>query len=127
MKRSGHSMRSQTSARNKRPVLSEAEALSLQVRKLLTRRGQDVQGAVLIDLVSMFIAGHAALKPGDPPKGPWSAETLAATREIRVGIFTEFMRCVDALIPVSAKQMGAPHDPIDPDPENYARTALTRH
>lgn len=120
-------MRSQTSARNKRPVLSEAEALSLKVRKLLAGRDEDVQGAVLVDLVSMFIAGHAALKPGDPPKGPWGAETLKATREIRAELLSAFLRTVDALIPVSAKQMGAPHDPIDPDPEHYATTVFRQH
>lgn len=110
-----------------RQVLTEAEQLSLKVRKLLAGHDHDVQGSVLVDLVSMFVAGHAALKPGDPQKGPWSAETLRATRDIRAELLSAFVRTVDALVPVSAKQMGAPHDPIDPDPEHYATVVFRQH
>ena len=66
------------------------DAVSLAQRCFPILAGHDkmVQGAALVELVAMHLAGHVIL--GDTEK----------TKQLRVGIFEEFMKAVVDLIPV---------------------------
>lgn len=83
------------------------EALSRQIQPLLYRKGPLLVGAVLIDLVSLWIAGHVAIDPeGD------ALRTLDETRKLRQTLLSDFIIAVEGLIPASAEEIGAPHDGI---------------
>lgn len=82
------------------------EALSRQIQPLLYRKGPLLVGAVLIDLVSLWLAGHVAIIDGDQQK------TLDETRKLRQTLLSDFIIAVEGLIPASAEEIGAPHDPV---------------
>lgn len=60
----------------------EAEALALEMGKLLAGRGSAVSGAVLAELVSMWLAAHF------PP-------------EIRPGLLADWLKTTLELVPVN--------------------------
>ena len=64
---------------------AEALALSREIRPFLARRGPELQGAILADLVSVWLAGHA------PP-----------LREI---ILADWIKAVRELIPASEAEI----------------------
>ena len=66
----------------------EAEALAKQCYPIFAGHDKMVQGAALVELVAMHLAGHVIL--GDAEK----------TKQLRVGIFEEFMKAVAGLVPV---------------------------
>jgi hypothetical protein len=61
----------------------EALALSKRCQRLLAGRSPDVQGAALVDLLALFLAGHAP--------------------EIREEILTQHLKSVIRLMKVNAK------------------------
>ncbi len=72
-----------------------AQALAEEIRPLLAGQGPDVQGAALVDLVSLHLVSHFV--PGDP----------IATRQIREDLLAAHVEAVRKLIPVNARIVGA--------------------
>ena len=90
------------------------EELSDQMGELLAGRGPELQGAILVNLVSAWLAGHVMFADsGDEER------TRNETRDLRQEIFSEFIVAVCNVMPLCAEQMGVPHDPIG--------TPMTRH
>lgn len=72
----------------------EVTARFESIRPLLAGAGPKVQGAVLGDLVALWLAGHLVV--GDP----------AATAELRKDMLDELVGLVEKLVPVNAAQLG---------------------
>lgn len=107
--------------------LEEAKALSFRVQGVLKGQHHDAVSAALVDVVSVWIAGHVVMARGDDPlAGPWQAETLEKTRAHRAEVLSHLIAAIDALVPISAAERGLPHDVIDKDPERWARAHLRR-
>lgn len=108
-------------------LLDEAKKLSFQVQAILRGRHHDAVSAALVDVVSVWIAGHLVMDPGDDPrKGPWSQRTLDQTRKHRLEVLSHLMKAIEALVQISAAERGLPHDPIDKDPERWANAHFRR-
>ena len=90
------------------------EELSDQMGELLAGRGPELQGAVLVNLVSAWLAGHVMFADNGNEE-----RTRSETRDLRQEIFSEFIVAVCNVMPLCAEQMGVPHDPIG--------TPMTRH
>lgn len=63
----------------------EVEHISRQIQPLLKDRGPEVQGGVLADLVSLWLAGHAP--------------------QLRKTIHDDFIKLVGKLVPESEKEL----------------------
>lgn len=109
-------------------LLDEAKKLSFRVQALLKGKNHEAVSAALVDVVSVWIAGHMVMGPGDDPrKGPWSQETLEKTRQHRLEVLSALVKAIEALVQISAAERGLPHDPIDKDPERWAQAHFQRH
>ena len=74
-----------------------AEALAKACYPILAGQGFLVQGAALAELVARHLAGHVLL--GDPNK----------TKQLRADILKEFVRTVEALVPIIDADVIQPH------------------
>ena len=102
-----------------RLLTGQAHDVSEQVQTVLAGKGPLVAGAVLADVVSLWIAGHVMVNDNDPSP----ENTLKETRELRQHLLTDFIIAVESLIPISAKQIGTPGDPpLDPDHNPFKRS-----
>jgi hemerythrin len=66
------------------------------IKHLLARKPPPVQGAILADLLAMWLAGHFA------------EDDANATRELREQVLTMHCEYVRKLVPVNAKIIGTP-------------------
>jgi hypothetical protein len=80
------------------PEMSEeaerSQELVKQIMPMLADQGPEVQGAVLVDLVAMHLAGHFI--PGD----------RMTTRQLREELLKQHIDCVRKLISVNARMIG---------------------
>jgi hypothetical protein len=65
-----------------------------QVRPLLAGQASELQGAVLADLLAIWLAGHHV--PGD----------VRATRDVRADLLAHHVHWVRKLVPVNAGLLG---------------------
>lgn len=72
----------------------EAMAIAAAVKPLLAGKPPTVQGAVLAELLSLWLAGHVV--PGDP----------AATAALRADLLARHCRVVRDLVPENARLIG---------------------
>lgn len=84
----------------------DIEAVSRQIYPLLHGQNPLLVGAVLIDLVSMWLAGHVSVAESGNEE-----ESLKYTRELRQQLLSDFIIAVEAMVPVNAKEIGNLHDP----------------
>ena len=70
-----------------------AEAVD-KIKPILAGRSADIQGAILADLLSMWVAGHFI--PGDPRK----------TDELRRDVLAFHLSMIPTLIEINAKILG---------------------
>lgn len=109
-------------------LLDEAKDLSFALQRLLKGKNHDAVQAALIDVMSVWIAGHMMVGKGeDPLKGPWSKRTLEKTRQHRMEALSMMVQAIEALVDISAAERGLPHSPIDKDPERWAAAHFQRH
>ena len=76
-----------------REDVAKAAELIDEIGGLLWGYGPDMQGAILADLLAMWLAGH--LVPGDK----------AATKKAREALLQEHIKCVRELIPENEKEI----------------------
>jgi hypothetical protein len=74
--------------------ISEVAAIILQIRPLLAGRAPEVQGAVLADLLAIWLAGHHVAGDED------------ATRKMRAELLADHCAAVRELTTVNARIMG---------------------
>lgn len=70
--------------------------LTVQIRQILFGQPTEVQGAVLINLVSIFVAGYEVI--GD----------IEETRRVRAQVLVNHMSVVRAMVPLTAEIIGTP-------------------
>jgi hypothetical protein len=76
------------------PTTEEIRAISKRVAEVLAGHPAEVQGAVLADLLAMWLAGHHS--PGDED---W-------TRQWRADLLAMHCSMVRLLVPVNARMIG---------------------
>jgi hemerythrin len=76
--------------------IEQVMRLLTEVSALLAGRPRHVQGAVLADLLAMWLAGHI------------NARDRGATQTLREEVLAKQLQTVRELIPVNAKAIGAP-------------------
>ena len=76
--------------------VEQVRSLVREISPLLAGKPQQVQGAVLADLLSMWLAGH------------FEATNAAKTTILRNDVLDMHIDMVRKLIPESAKQIGLP-------------------
>ena len=88
-------------------LTGKAQDISKEMQGMLHGQGPLVAGAVLADLVSLWIAGHVMVNDNDLS----DETTLKETRQLRQHLLADFIIAVESLIPLSADEIGTPHDP----------------
>jgi hypothetical protein len=78
-------------------IADDAETLARQCYPIFAGHPAPVQGAALVELVARHLAGHVLL--GDPNK----------TKQLRADILKEFVRTVEALVPIIDADVIQPH------------------
>jgi hypothetical protein len=76
------------------PTARDVIRLVKQIEPLLAGQPRQLQGAVLADLLAIWLAGHYV--EGDQ----------AATTELRAELLKHHLETVDRLVPVNEKMMG---------------------
>jgi hypothetical protein len=80
-------------------TIAMAEVVSKEIQKLLRGFGPETQGAVLADLLSLWLAGH------------FVAGRPAQTSELREALLIEHITTVRKLVPESEKEIMAKIEP----------------
>lgn len=83
------------------------DKISGRIYPLLHGQSPQLVGAVLIDLVSMWLAGHVSVAEDGN-----EADSRKFTRELRAQLLSDFVIAVEAMVPVNARDIGTLHDPI---------------
>lgn len=83
------------------------EDISDAIGALLAGKGPELQGAILVNLVSAWLAGHVMFADDGCEE-----TSRTETRNLRQEIFSEFIIAVGNVMPLCAAQMGVPHDEI---------------
>lgn len=76
------------------PGMDDVETLAKAIKPLLAGKSPAIQGAVLADLLALWLAGHVV--PGDP----------AAAEELRAELLARHVRAVIRLVPHAARAIG---------------------
>jgi hypothetical protein len=82
-------------------MTQRAEQVSAEIQGLLHGLGVRTQGAILADLVSLWLAGQFEASELDRPLG----SDRPLTAELRSEALLEFVELVTALVPESEKQL----------------------
>jgi hypothetical protein len=79
-------------------MTKNAERLSRRCQRVLKGQGEATQGAVLADLVSLWLAGHMVPEEIGKAEKPF-------TNEFRETMLTDWLATVRALVPESEKEI----------------------
>ena len=90
--------------------LEQARSLSTKLRLVLAGQPPPAIGAALVDVVSVWLAGHCAMLAEGETEGP-GEDSISLSHEIRMKMLDDFVAAVKQMIPLSADEIGSVPSP----------------